>query len=154
MLNSVGWQLGDSLGAGRLVLLGVLSVTALTAWLIVDHELWERPDTDEGKRLARLYNAATSITLGLGVIALYVGLFAVLTAASAVAFDGSVLHSQLGHAPTWVDRLGIVWFATSAAMVGGALGSGLEDDGVVRQAAYGERQRQRVSHGADQRHSP
>lgn len=151
MLNSVGWQLGDTLGAGRLVLLAALSVTALTTWLIVSHELWERPDTEQGKRLARLYNATTAITLGLGVLALYAGLFAVLTAVSAVVFDASVLQSTLRHAPTWVDRLGIVWFATSAAMVGGALGSGLEDDSVVRQAAYGERQRQRAAQDADQR---
>jgi len=143
MLNSLGWQLGDSLDPGRLAGLTVVSIAALTAWLIVDHELWERPSGARAKELARLYNAATATTMMLGVLCLYLGLFAVLTAISAVVFDPHVLKTTLGHSPTWADRLGIVWFATSAAMVGGALGSGLENDDVVRQAAYGERQRQR-----------
>lgn len=142
MLNSAGWQLGDSLGPGRLALLTVLSTAALTTWLIVDHRLWERPKDSGAKRLARLYNATTAITLGTGVISLYVGLFAVLTAVTAVVYQSSVLQSVLQH-PTWADRLQIVWFGASAAMVGGALGSGLEDDSVVREAAYGERQRRR-----------
>ncbi|MEU9014328.1 hypothetical protein AB0D12_32065 [Streptomyces sp. NPDC048479] len=37
----------------------------------------------------------------------------------------------------------LAWFVSSMGMVGGAFGSGLEDDGTVRNAAYGERQRQR-----------
>ncbi|MBX9363866.1 hypothetical protein [Streptomyces sp. WAC04114] len=35
----------------------------------------------------------------------------------------------------------LAWFVSSMGMVGGAFGSGLEDDGTVRNAAYGERQR-------------
>ncbi|MBV9292016.1 MAG: hypothetical protein JO222_06165 [Frankiales bacterium] len=146
MLNSIGWQLGDSLGPGRLAGMAALSTVALSAWLIVDHELWERPADGREQQLARLYNAATAITLMLGVVCLYLGLFIVLAGISVIIFDPHVLRMTLGHAPTWSDRLGIAWFATSAAMVGGALGSGLENDDVVRRAAYGERQRQRRKH--------
>jgi hypothetical protein len=143
LLNNVGWQLGDKLGPGRLAGIAALSSLALTAWLIVDHELWERRKDARAKQLARLYNTTTVVTLMLGVVSLYLGVLVVLTAVSVIVFDSQVLQTTLGHTATWADRLGIVWFATSAAMVGGALGSGLENDDVVRQAAYGERQRRR-----------
>jgi hypothetical protein len=143
LLDNVGWQLGDSLGPGRLGGIAVLSSLALTTWLIVDHELWEHPSDVRAKQLARLYNITTALTLMLGIFCLYVGLFIVLTAVSEIVLDPQVLQTTLGHTPTWSGRLGIVWFATSAAMIGGALGSGLEHDDVVRQAAYGERQRRR-----------
>jgi hypothetical protein len=153
LLDNVGWQLGDSLGPGRLCGIAVLSSLALTAWLIVDHELWERPKDAQAKRLARLYNTTTAVTLMLGIVCLYCVLFIILAIVSVLVVDSQVLQNTLGHPPTWADRLGIVWFATSAAMVGGALGSGLENDDVVRQAAYGERQRRRGEggeHGDDQ----
>jgi hypothetical protein len=143
LLDNVGWQLGDSLGPGRLGGIAVLSILALTAWLIIDHELWERPSDAQAKQLARLYNTTTAVTLLIGIVCLYFGLFIVLTIVSVIVLDPQVLQTMLGHTPTWAGRLGIVWFATSAAMVGGALGSGLEHDDVVRQAAYGERQRRR-----------
>lgn len=127
----------------------MLSCAALTAWLIVDHELWERPNDERGQELVRLYTTTTAVTLMLGVVCLYLGLFVVLTAVSALLFDPRVLQTTLRHATTWADRLGIVCFATSAAMVGGALGSGLEHDDVVRQAAYGERQRRRSQRHQD-----
>jgi hypothetical protein len=143
MLNSTSMELGDTLGAGRLSLIAVVSCLALTIWLIVDHELWERPEDAQTKQLARLYNTATAVTLLLGVICFYFALLALLTVVSVVVYDPQVLHTTLRHDPTWADRLGIVWLAASAAMIGGALGSGLEHDDVVRQAAYGERQRRR-----------
>jgi hypothetical protein len=150
MLNSTGWQLGATLGAGRLGIIAALSCAALTAWLIVDHELWERPDDEESRQLARLYNTSTAVTLMLGVACVFLALLVLLTAVSALVIDPQVLREALRHAPTWADRFGIVWFAASAAMIGGALGSGLEHDDVVREAAYGERQRRRSQKQADQ----
>src|SRR4051812_18116681 len=81
-LNSVGWKIGDTLGPGRLTVIAALSTIALTTWLIVDHELWERPSDAQAKALARLYNTTTAVTLLLGVLCLYLGLFLVLSAVS------------------------------------------------------------------------
>lgn len=54
-----------------------------------------------------------------------------------------MLEEALGHAVTWADYATIAWLATSLATVGGAIGSGLESDEEVREAAYGYRHRER-----------
>jgi hypothetical protein len=37
------WRLADSLGPLRLAVATVFSIGAMKAWLVIDHELWERP---------------------------------------------------------------------------------------------------------------
>jgi hypothetical protein len=89
------------------------SVATLVLWLIADHELWERrkgPAARQGLPIG-LYNAATVLTVTLGV--------------------------------TVREHALLAWVTTSAAVVGGALGSGLESDEAVRGAAYGNREAER-----------
>jgi hypothetical protein len=143
LLNSSVWQLAPALGPVRQTVLAVLSVVVLGTWLIADHELWERPATPAARERARLYNAATVVTLALGVMCLYATLAVLLTGTVALTLDAGVLGAALGHPPGWPDYAAIVWMTTSASMVGGALGAGLEDDTAVRLATYGERQRRR-----------
>ena len=145
LINNTAWQLGAALGGLRQILLAIVSVAVLVAWLIVDHELWERPKDRGAKGRAVLYNTTTLITLLIGVLCLYVTLFVVLVAADVLLLDRSVLAQTLSHEPRWSDELAIVWFLSSASLIGGALGSGFEDDSVVRRAAYGVRQRQRLA---------
>jgi hypothetical protein len=143
LINDTAWQLGAALGGLRQVLLAVISVGVLVAWLIIDHELWERPTYRTARARAVLYNTTTVITLLVGVLCLYAMLFVVLFAVELLLLDHGVLAHALSHAPRWSDELAIVWFLSSASLIGGALGSGFEDDSVVRRAAYGVRQRQR-----------
>lgn len=137
------WQLADSLGPLRLSVATVFSIGAMVAWLVIDHELWERPGGRVARDRARLFNAATLLTVVLGVGCLYVALLMATLAAAWFLITGNVLSQNLRHPAGWSDYLTIAWLASSIATVGGALGSGLESDQAVRAAAYGYRQVER-----------
>jgi hypothetical protein len=137
------WQLADSLGPLRLSLAAVFSIGAMVAWLIVDHELWERPGGRVARDRARLFNAATVLTVALGVGCLYLALLVATLATEWFLITNELLSQQLQHPVGWPDYLTIAWLASSIATVGGALGSGLESDQAVRAAAYGYRQQER-----------
>src|SRR3954451_14953704 len=78
-VNSTLWSLAESLSALRLVIAMVGSVALMSGWLIVDAHLWHRATevSREARQRARLYNASTVITLGVGVLACYGGLFVI-----------------------------------------------------------------------------
>jgi hypothetical protein len=137
------WQLADSLGPLRLTAATVCSIATMVAWLIIDHELWERPGGRLARDRARLFNMATVLTVTLGVGCLYVALLATTLAAEWVLVTGELLSQNLRHPVGWPDYVTIAWLASSIATVGGALGSGLESDQAVRAAAYGYRQQER-----------
>jgi hypothetical protein len=149
VINDTAWQVSSALETWRQSLIMVLSVLALVAWIIVDHELWERPGGRLPKARARLYNTVTVITITMGVLCLYAVLFVVLTGVGALVLVSAPLSETLNHRPGVTDYLALAWFLTSSAMVGGAFGSGLEDDGTVRKAAYGQRQRDRLAEQQD-----
>jgi hypothetical protein len=137
------WQLADSLGPLRLSVVTVLSIGAMVAWLIIDHELWERPSGQLARDRARLFNVATVLTVVLGVGCLYAALLVATLAAAWFLVTGELLSGSLQHRVGWPDYVTIAWLASSIATVGGALGSGLESDEAVRAAAYGYRQQER-----------
>jgi hypothetical protein len=139
LVTSDIWQLADSLNAVRLVGLTVLSVGATVVTLIVAHELWERSGDGLRREQAVLFNAATTITVVLGVLVLYAALFAIALAGAWVMLANGPLARTLGHPPHPSDYLRLAWLVSSLSMVGGALGGGLETDETVRQAAYGYR---------------
>ena len=143
MINGTGWLVATGLDTWRHSLIAVLSVVALTLWIIIDHELWERHADDLSRARARLYNLVTVVTIALGVLFLYLVLFLVLLGVTGLLLVPSVLQQVLRAQPFADDYISLAWFVTSFGMLGGAFGSGLEDDGTVRNAAYGERQRSR-----------
>ncbi|WP_027507082.1 membrane protein [Rhodococcus sp. UNC23MFCrub1.1] len=141
--TSTIWWFADTMGGWRLCAATILSTVALILWLVIDHELWERPESDEERERSRLYNTATLITLTIGVIVLHIALFGLLLFTAWLSLRAHVLSSTLGHGATVADYLELSWLLASIATIGGALGSGLEDDDAVKGAAYGTRQRQR-----------
>jgi hypothetical protein len=141
--TSTIWSFADTMGGWRLCAATILSTVALILWLVIDHELWERPESDEERERSKLYNTATVITLTIGVAVLHIALFGLLLFTAWLPLRAHVLSSTLGHSATVADYLELSWLLASIATIGGALGSGLEDDDAVKEAAYGTRQRQR-----------
>ncbi|MEW1587289.1 hypothetical protein AB0283_17860 [Micromonospora vinacea] len=131
------WQMGDALGGLRLSVIMVLGLTALVVWLIVAHDLWEKPSRETPTQLARLFNLGTILTLTLATAVSYVVLFVGTVLVGALLIDPSVLE-QVVQRPVGVsDYLTLAWITSSLATVGGAIGSGLENEETVRAAAYG-----------------
>ena len=144
-VNSTIWVLADSLSWWRLVVATFASVALVVGWLVIDGELWDRPDDDssQARERSRLYNASTVVTLMAGVFICYLALYAVNLAWAFFVLDprlmGSYLQASLGYGDLFV----LAWFVASAATVGGGLGSGLESDDAIRAAAYSKREEER-----------
>jgi hypothetical protein len=131
------WQMGDALSAPRLTVIMVFGVGSLVAWLIVAHDLWEKPGHGTPPELARLFNIGTVLTLCLAIAVSYVVLFAGTAAVAWLLIRPSVLEQSLQPPIGLADYLTLAWIVSSLATVGGAIGSGLEDEEAVRAAAYG-----------------
>ncbi|MEV4658729.1 hypothetical protein [Micromonospora sp. NPDC049301] len=131
------WQMGDALGGLRLAVIMLLGLSALVAWLIVAHDLWEKPDRKTPAELARLFNLGTTLTLALATGVSYLVLFAGTLLVGALLIDTSVLEQTLQRPVDLTDYLTLAWITSSLATVGGAIGSGLENEETVRAAAYG-----------------
>ncbi|WP_202880665.1 hypothetical protein [Kribbella amoyensis] len=129
----------------RLVVASVASIALVVGWLVIDGELWDRPDDDsaQAKERSRLYNASTLLTLTVGVVICYAALYVVNLAWAYFVLDpgvmGGYVDVPIGHGDLFV----LAWFVASAATVGGGLGSGLESDEAIRAAAYSKREQDR-----------
>ena len=134
------WQLGDALGWVRLSAIGVGSVGAITAALIVGAGLWEHPSHPSGRKQVTLFNLATTGTVLLGVFSLYAALLLLALVTTPVLVPAELLRENIGHEVRPADYLKLVWLASALATLGGALGAGLESDESVRAAAYTYRQ--------------
>jgi cytochrome c biogenesis protein CcdA len=86
-----------------------------------------------------LFNLATALTVAIGVVTLFLALFAINVTAALVLITTHVLHRQLGHPVGIGDYVALAWLVSSLATLGGALGAALENDRAVREAAYGYR---------------
>jgi hypothetical protein len=134
------WQLGDYLDWVRLLILMVLAIVAMVVWIIVAHNLWEKPTDREDRDQVALYNAATVLTLTVAVLFSYAVLFVLILVVAGIFVDKSFFQSILQHPVGLGDYMRLAWITASLATVAGALGSGLEDDETVRDATYGYRQ--------------
>jgi hypothetical protein len=135
------WLIADGMGWVRLLLFGVASIAVISASLIAVHRLWRRTYNDRTESRARvvLFNLATAITVGIGVLTLYLALLAINVVSALVLITSGVLERQVGHPADLATYLALAWLVTSLATLGGALGAALENDRAVREAAYGYR---------------
>jgi hypothetical protein len=151
LVTNTIWQLADLLGTLRLAVLMVLSIGSMVFWIIAQHELWESPKRNDPfeKYKSSLYNTSTVWSLTIGIVISYVLLFGAVLLAAGFTIDAGLLGAPLQHPATFWDFAEVAWMTTSAALVGGALGSGFESTDNVLRAAYGQRERHRRESAAD-----
>jgi hypothetical protein len=144
-INSTVWLLAGSLSWWRLVVTTITSVALVVAWLMIDGELWDRPDDSSAaaKERSSLYNTSTLVTLTTGVLICYLGLYVVNLVWALFVLDPAVMGGYLHTSLRYGDLFALSWFVASAATVGGALGTGLESDEAIRAAAYSKREEER-----------
>jgi hypothetical protein len=152
-INSTVWLLAGSLSWWRLVVASVASIALVVGWIVIDGELWDRPDDDspQARQRSRLYNASTLVTLTVGVVICYLALYVVNLLWALFVLDPAVMGGYLQTSLGYGDLFVLAWFVASAATVGGGLGSGLESDEAIRAAAYSKREEQRRNRLAEDR---
>jgi hypothetical protein len=139
-LASTGvWQIADGMSWARPIALSLGAVLATCVALIVAHRLWERVPSGVARERVVLFNVATTATVFLGVVSLYLALLVITTVCGLALIPSKVLESQIGHPVDFLDFLKLTVVVSMTATIGGALGSALESDRAVRQAAYGYR---------------
>ena len=152
-INSTVWLLAGSLSWWRLVIATIASMALVVGWLVIDGELWDRPEDDspEARQRSRLYNTSTLVTLIAGVVICYVALYVLNLVWALFVLDPAVMGGYLRMSLDYSDLFVLAWFVASAATVGGALGSGLESEEAIRAAAYSKREEDRRSRLARER---
>ena len=75
----------------------VASVALVVAWLVIDGELWDRPDdsSSEARERSRLYNTSTLVTLTTGVLICYAALYVVNLLWALFVLDPAVMGGYL-----------------------------------------------------------
>ena len=96
-INSTVWLLAGSLSWWRLVVATAVSIALAVTWLVVDGELWDRPDDDtaEARERSRLYNASTVLTLTDGVGICYLALYLVNLVWALFVLDPDIMGGYL-----------------------------------------------------------
>jgi hypothetical protein len=136
LVTSDIWRLAHYLGSPRLTVIALGSVAGITVTIVAATGLWERSPHRAAREQVALFNIVTAATVGLGVAALYLALFAIMLAAALLLVPGNLLGLVLGCPADVADQVSLAWLATSIATLGGALGAALENGETVREAAY------------------
>ena len=137
------WSLAVALGIPRLVVVTLMALVAMVAWLILDHQLWERRTERSLREEAILSNTSTVLTVATGVLVMFALLFVIALVAAAIVIPPDYLGATLGRGARVDDYVIVAWLSCAMGTVAGALGSGFADDGAVRQAADSRREQER-----------
>ncbi|WP_323959691.1 hypothetical protein GC088_14340 [Arthrobacter sp. JZ12] len=130
------WMLATAYGPWRLVLLTFLAVGAVTLTLMIGADLWERPRRRIEREQVALFNLATTATVVIGVVTFFGALFVLSFLAAVLLVDSGVFAAVVGQPVGLAEYAQLSLLTAALATVGGALGAGLENDDVVRAAAF------------------
>ncbi|MFJ6281216.1 hypothetical protein [Arthrobacter subterraneus] len=130
------WLLATAYGPVRLILLTVLAVGAVTLTLMIGADLWERPRRRLEREQVTLFNIATTATVVIGVLTFFGALFVLSFLAAVLLVDAGVFAAVVGSSVGLAEYAQLSLLTAALATVGGALGAGLENDDVVRAAAF------------------
>ena len=158
-------MLAISLSPWHLVVATAASIALVVGWLIIDGELWDRPDDDSSpaRERSRLYNASTLLTITAGVLICYLALYLLNVLWALFILDPAVMGGYLKKPIHYGDLFVLAWFVASAATVGGGWAAGLSRTrrsarrrtrSARRTDASGWRVRDSMPFGADQRSAP
>jgi len=136
ILASDMWRLSTALSWWRLLAVCLASLAVTIIAVIVAHELWERSPDPRARAQVLLFNVTTALTVTIGIASLYAALFVLVLAGAVLVITEPVLADALGRDTSARDYVKLAWFAASFATVAGALGTVLESDTAVREAAY------------------
>jgi hypothetical protein len=67
LISSDIWRVTFYVRPLRDAVFTLLSITVLVGWLVVDHELWDRPRDEIARQQARLFSLVTVITVFIGI---------------------------------------------------------------------------------------
>lgn len=130
------WLLATAYGPVRLILLTLLAIGAVTLTLMIGADLWERPRRRVEREQVALFNLATTATVVIGVLTFFTALFALSFLAAVLLVDAGVFAGVVGQSVGLAEYAQLSLLTAALATVGGALGAGLENDEVVRTAAF------------------
>lgn len=135
--------LAVELHALRLLLISVMGVLTLVTWLILHNGLWTRRDDEFTPGNRRMDNAATVLTVGVGVGIMFVALLATMFVLALTVMDADYLATQLGRPTVLLDYVHLAWLSSCLGAFAGALGSNFDDENVVRESTYSLRWHER-----------
>jgi hypothetical protein len=130
------WTLAAQSTWLRMLAVALLSVLLILVSLVIAHGLWERTHDPAARERVALFNIVTVTTLAIGVMSLYLALFALMTVAALIVIPPASFEQSVAHPPSVWDMAGLGWLVASIATVGGALGALLESHDAVRAAVY------------------
>jgi hypothetical protein len=141
IVSSDVWRIAAQIDVIPLAVVCVATICASVAALIVEHGLWERAADRQLREQAILFNVVTLITVAFGMIALYAAVSLLSLVTAFLTISPSLMSAQIQHHSDFGDYVRLALLAGALSTVGGALGSALESDTAVREAAYGYRPR-------------
>ncbi|GAA5225634.1 hypothetical protein [Paeniglutamicibacter antarcticus] len=137
------WSMADYLPMRRLVIISILSVVIMGSWLVLHNRLWERPRGSRHREKRVLYNLATTGTVLMAVVLMYLALFAIILAGALIIIDPKFLAMQLEGEVGFGEYVNLSWLSASLGIVAGAVGSSFDDEDSVRKATFSSREFER-----------